>query len=158
MGGVNVPAFIAGGLRSAGKKLYDAGAKMPEDRFGWHPETEGNKGRDAMDQILECAYLNEWAASAFKSGVASGMDNDDYKAKTDANRNQAAALKWLQEGTEALAAAVEGMTSEQLAGTLTHPFYQKETTWAEYAAFFYWNTIYHEGQVNYIQVLYGDNS
>ena len=34
----------------------------------------------------------------------------------------------------------------------------KTHTWAEYAAFFYWNTIYHEGQVNYIQVLYGDMS
>jgi hypothetical protein len=158
MAEVNLPAFMAGRLRSAGKKLYSAGEKMPEDRFGWHPETDGNKGRDALDQVLECAYLNEWAANAFRTGTPASMDNDDYGTQTNARRNKDAALKWLKEGTEALASAVEGMSPEQLGSTITHPFYNTEVTWADYADFFYWNTIYHEGQVNYIQVLYGDTT
>jgi hypothetical protein len=158
MAEVNLSRFLAGRLRAAGADLRGACAKMPTDRIGWHPPVEGNQGRDALDQLVECGYLNEWAARAFREGALPAFDNDDYKKKKDAHRNQDAALTWLQSGTEALAAAVEACPAGKLGETVTNPFTGKPTTWAEFADFFYWNTVYHEGQVNYIQVLYGDMS
>jgi hypothetical protein len=158
MAEVNLSAFLADRLRSAGAALYAACEKMPDDRLAWHPTVEGNPGRDALDQLVECGYLNEWAAAAFRTGTLPAFDENDYKKRKDANRNRTAALKWLQEATEALATAITATSASKLAETFQNPITGQENTWAAFADFFYWNTVYHEGQVNYIQVLYGDMS
>lgn len=160
MSAVNLPQFLASKIRSAGTALHDAVAKMPEDRIAWHPETEGNKGRDALDQALECAYLNEWVAKGYRTGTMPAIDWDAYKVATDARRNKTAALAWLQSSTEELASAIAAFPADKIGDATTDPVHDgKTTTWADYAIdLFYWNTVYHEGQVNYIQVLYGDMS
>ncbi|HLV78799.1 MAG TPA: DinB family protein [Chthonomonadaceae bacterium] len=155
---VNLPTFLANRLRAAGSDLYAACEKMPDDRLAWHPPVEGNTGRDALDQLVECGYLNSWAATAFRNGALPPLDATDYKYEKDAHRDRASALRWLREGTNDLAAAVEAFPADRLGETFTNPITDEPTTWAEFADFFYWNTIYHEGQVNYIQVLYGDIS
>jgi hypothetical protein len=133
---------------------------MPDDRIEWHPETEGNKGRDALDQALECAYLNEWVAKGYKTGEMPPIDWDDYKVQTDARRSKAACIGWLNSSTEALASAIAAFPADKLGDSVADPVHDgKTTTWADFAIdLFYWNTVYHEGQVNYIQVLYGDLS
>ena len=158
MAEVNLAQFLAARLRGAAKDLHNAAKKMPAERIAWHPAVEGNNGRDALDQVLECAYLNEWGAKAFLDGAVPQLDNDDYKARQDANRNADAAQKWLTEGTEKLAQAVESRSAAQLGESMINPFTKQPSNFAEFADFFYWNTVYHEGQVNYIQVLYGDMS
>jgi hypothetical protein len=158
MSEMNAPQFLASRIRAAGQALHTAAEKMPEDRIAWHPTTEGNQGRDALDQVLECAYLNEWAAKAFRAGEVPPFDSAEYKSKPNQYRNKAAALRWLQEGTNALADSIAAFSASRLGDTVTNPITGKPCTWAEYSDFFYWNTIYHEGQVNYIQVLYGDMS
>ena len=154
----NPSALLAERLRAAGRDLHAACEKMPDDRLAWHPPVEGNQGRDALDQLVECAYLNAWAATAFQQGALPPFDENDYKYEKDANRSRGSALRWLHDGTNRLASAVEAFPANRLGDTLTNPFTGKQTTWAEFADFFYWNTVYHEGQVNYIQVLYGDMS
>lgn len=160
MSTINLSQFLAGKIRNAGNALHDAVAKMPEDRLSWKPETEGNSGRDALDQALECAYLNEWVAEAYKTGEMPSISWDDYKAATDAKRNKEACVAWLKSSTEALASAIEAFPADKLGEETTDPIHGgKATTWADFAIdLFYWNTVYHEGQVNYIQVLYGDMS
>jgi hypothetical protein len=160
MSAINLSEFLANKIRNAGTSLHDAIAKMPEDRIGWHPETEGNAGRDALDQGLECAYLNEWVAEAYRTGTMPSISWDDYKVATDAKRNKADCLAWLASSTAALADAIAAFPADKLGDATTDPIHGgKETTWADFAIdLFYWNTVYHEGQVNYIQVLYGDMS
>ena len=158
MGKVNLSAFLGGRLRHAGNTLAAACAKMPDDRCAWRPTVEGHEGRDALDQALECAYLNGYGASAFRDRVMPAFDAVDYKSRQDAHRSKEQAIPWLREATNHLAAAVESCTEEQLAGPVVNPFTKNETSLAEFADFLYWNTVYHEGQVNYIQVLYGDMS
>jgi len=157
---INLSQFLANKIRNAGTALHDAVAKMPDDRIGWHPETEGNKGRDSLDQALECAYLNEWAAKAYKTATMPGIDWDDYKTSTNARRNKADCLAWLQSSTEALSSAIANFPEDKLGDATIDPIHNgKATTWADFAIdLFYWNTVYHEGQVNYVQVLYGDMS
>lgn len=101
MSAVSLPQYLANKIRAAGTALHDAVAKMPDDRIGWHPETEGNKGRDALDQALECAYLNEWVAQGYRTREMPAINWDDYKAATDARRNKADCLAWLKSSTEA---------------------------------------------------------
>jgi hypothetical protein len=160
MSAINLPQFLASKIRTAGTALHDAVAKMPDDRIGWHPETEGNTGRDALDQALECAYLNEWVAQGYRTQEMPAISWDDYKAQTNARRNKAECLAWLQSSTEALASAIANFPADQIGDATTDPVHNgKATTWADLAIdLFYWNTVYHEGQVNYIQVLYGDLS
>jgi hypothetical protein len=160
MTAINLPSFLASKVRAAGGALRDAVAKMPDDRIEWHPETEGNKGRDALDQALECAYLNEWVAKGYKTGEMPSIDWDDYKVQTDARRSKAACIGWLNSSTEALASAIAAFPADKLGDSVADPVHDgKTTTWADFAIdLFYWNTVYHEGQVNYIQVLYGDLS
>ncbi len=156
MAELNAGAFLAEQLRASAKDLAGAAAKMPDDRLSWHPETEGNSGRDALDQIAECAFLNRWVASAFTTGTVPEFDGAGYEEyKKGATR---AAIDDLVAATDELATAVSGLSSEKLAGTVTNPFTKQETSWAALALFFYWNNVYHEGQINYIQVLYGDMS
>lgn len=160
MSTIDLPQFLAGKIRSAGSALHDAVAKMPDDRVAWHPMTDGNKGRDALDQALECAYLNEWVAQGYRTGMMPPMDWDDYKARTDARRNKADCLAWLKTSTDALATAISRFPADKLGEATPDPVHDgRQTTWADFAIdLFYWNTVYHEGQVNYIQVLYGDMS
>lgn len=158
MSTINLPLFLAGKIRTGGGALQEAVAKMPDDRIAWQPVTDGNKGRDALDQALECAYLNEWVAKGYKTGEMPPIDWDDYKVQTDARRSKSACLAWLQSSTEALASAIAGFPADKIGDEVSDPIHDgKTTTWADFAIdLFYWNTVYHEGQVNYIQVLYGD--
>jgi hypothetical protein len=160
MTAMSLPDFLASKIRSAGTALHDAVAKMPDDRIGWHPETESNKGRDALDQALECAYLNEWVAKGYKTREMPPIDWDDYKVQTDARRNKSACIAWLKSSTEELANAIAAFPADKIGDAVNDPVHGgKATTWADFAIdLFYWNTVYHEGQVNYIQVLYGDLS
>src|SRR2546421_9719924 len=158
MASIRLNQFLATRIRNAGAALAAAVEKMPEDRIAWHPVTEGNKGRDALDQALECAYLNEWVAAGYSSGNMPAINWDDYKVQCDARRNKGDAVKWLHSSTSALANAIANFPEEKLGDTVNDPVHDnKPTTWADFAIdLFYWNTVYHEGQVNYIQVLYGD--
>ncbi len=160
MSAINLSQFLSAKIRSAGQALTAAVEKMPDDRIVWHPTTEGNQGRDALDQALECAYLNEWVAEGYRTGNMPSINWDDYKVKCDANRNKAACLRWLHSSTNALAEAISAFPPEKIGDATTDPVHDgKATTWADFAIdLFYWNTVYHEGQVNYIQVLYGDMS
>ena len=158
MAEINLAIFLASRIRSAGKDIEKAMAKMPADRQVWHPPVEGNSGRDALDQVIECGLLNGWGATTFQNSLALPPDWDAYtaqKALLDTPEKVHAAFKG---GTEALASAIEACSAMRLGETFVHPFYQTQTTWAEFADFFYWNMCYHEGQINYIQVLYGDVS
>ncbi len=158
MSEIDLSSFLAARIRGAGADLEKARAKMPADRQSWHPEVEGNIGRDALDQMIECGMLNGFLAGGFRTGEVPNPDWDVYateKAKLDSAEKVMAAFK---EGTAALASAVEACPAARLAETFTDPFFNKEINWAEFALFLYWNMCYHEGQINYIQVLYGDKS
>lgn len=158
MSEINLAAFLAARIRSTGKDLEKAMGKMPADRLSWHPPVEGNLGRDALDQYIECGLLNGAGAAYFRSGQVTAPDWDAYTAQKATLDTPEKVLSAFKAGTEALAAAVEALSPARLAETVTNPFYNSESNWAELADFYRWNMCYHEGQVNYIQVLYGDKS
>src|SRR3954465_4986331 len=121
MAAINLSQFLANKIRNAGGALHDAVAKMPDDRIGWHAETEGNSGRDALDQALECAYLNEWVAQGYRTQQMPSIDWNDYKVQTEARRNKAACLTWLASSTEALASAIADFPADKLGDATVDP-------------------------------------
>jgi hypothetical protein len=157
MADLNISQFLAMRLRNAADALHSACDRMSDDQLQWKPTLEGHAGRSALEQVCECAYLNQWATAIFRSHAVAPFDNADYEKQTQARYNREA-LFWLLETTNALAQAVAGFPAGQWGAVLTHPFTRQPVSWAEFADFFYWNTAYHEGQVNYIQTLYGDKS
>jgi hypothetical protein len=156
MADLNVPAFLAGLVRESGNALHSAGAKMPAERLVWHPKPEETDGRDALDQFAECAYLNQWAADAFRSGAVPAFNGEEYNSAKAAYKANNTALSAFKAATDALADAIAACPADQMGNTITNPITGQTCTWADFAMFFYWNNVYHEGQVNYIQVLYGD--
>ena len=156
MAHLDAPAFLAGLLRHSGEALHSAGAKMPADRLVWHATPEETPGRDALDQLAECAYLNEWAAAAYRAGAVPAFNGEEYNAQKSAHKTHGTALSAFKANTDALADAVAAFPADQLGDTITNPITGQACSWGDFAMFFYWNNVYHEGQVNYIQVLYGD--
>ncbi len=159
MSEVNLNRFLADRIRKAGEGLTAAIEKMPDEKIAWHPKTSEGEGRDALDQALECAYLNEWVAEGYRTQISPQIDWEDYKVQCDKRRNKADCVRWLHSSTNSLADAVESFPAAKLGETCRDTVHNIDTTWANFAIdLFYWNTVYHEGQVNYIQVLYGDLS
>lgn len=158
MSEINLATFLAARIRSAGRKIEKAVGKMPADRQSWQPSVEGNNGRDALDQIIECGLLNGVIAASLQSGEAPNPDWDAYTAKKATLNTTEKVLAAFKEGTENLAASVEACPEARLAEKFTDPFFNREVNWAEFVDVLYWNMCYHDGQINYIQTLYGDVS
>lgn len=158
MSEINLSAFLATRIRNAGKDLEKALGKMSADRQSWKPVVDGNEGRDALDQMIECGLLNGFLAPSFHTGQAPTPDWDAYGVQKAALDSPEKVMAAFTAGTEALAAAVEACPATRLSERFIDPFFKKEINWAEFADFLYWNMCYHEGQINYIQVLYGDKS
>lgn len=151
-----VRQFIAALIREAGADLARQAEKMSDSQLTWSPVVNGNTGRNAANQIAECAFINRWGAEAFRNLAVPELDHVALgNAELAAGRQSVADLA---AATEELAAAIEARTDEEMAGSLMDPFTKTETTWSSFAMVFYWNVIYHVGQICYIQTLYGDTS
>ena len=60
----------------------------------------------------------------------------------------------LESASEEFAKAIEALPQEKLETVVTLPFGGgMDKTLAEFVMLVYWNTVYHEGQINYIQTL-----
>lgn len=118
------------------------------------------EGRSALDQLREAA----WAPMFYKSflgsegfGAGMGGNHDEVRKKAgepmsfDDGREQA-----LRETGE-LCSLIAAFPDEKLDEEVTLPVGGGMVlTMAEVLGVHYWNLVYHQGQVNYIQTLLGD--
>ena len=83
---MSASSLIAGMLRNSAQDMKRAYDKMPEDRKAWHPTVDGNTGRDAKDQVIECALINGWVAGVLNvGGIPDFAFSEDTNAKYTAN-------------------------------------------------------------------------
>ncbi len=133
--------------------FFGAVRKMPEDKQTWKPLDEG---RSALEQAQELAtapalFLVHLAPnetpiySSFEEASAAGAQMDLNACEAECKRL-----------TGKINEAISTMTPEQMAQQHKMPW-GMEHSGAEVAGFHYWNVVYHVGQVNYIQTLYGDH-
>lgn len=121
------------------------------DQIEWRPL---DKGRSALDQVQECGFMNLFVAQIFEAQAAPPFDRSEMMQIRAAHDTPEKALTFLDESTQRLARAIERFPAEKLNERLTLPFWGGvEKTFAEAALVTYWNMVYHEGQINYIQSL-----
>lgn len=139
--------------RGAAAALAKAAQELGE-KATWKPL---DKGRTALDQVQECAGLTRLCARVFEAGEMISISPDgmaQLRAKIDTLET---ATTYLHTAVEDLGRAIEAFPAEKLDEKIILPFGTGiEKSFAELAMMNYWNMVYHEGQVNYIQTLYDD--
>jgi hypothetical protein len=137
--------------RTAADSLAQA-AEGLGDKIDWKPL---DKGRSALDQVQECAGMAVFGAQIMETQSVPPFDSAVFEKfrKEYASPDKAVAL--LRDATERFATAIEAFPTEKLNDKVTLPFGPNgmEKSFGEVAMMAYWNTVYHEGQVNYIQTL-----
>jgi hypothetical protein len=150
----SIQQFAVQATREVAEALARTASAMPPDKQTWKPL---DAGRTALDQVQECAGICYFAAQILQTRAVPPMDPDQmaqFKAENDTMEKALAALK---AGTETYMSAIEAFPPEHLEETITLPFgagYVR--TFAQFMFLNYWNMVYHIGQINYIQTLYGD--
>lgn len=128
--------------------LHDLHA-IPEEKRNWSP---GGAATSAHQIVLSCAQLYREVAAALRGEKAESMveppasseelRTDDVVAQADAALTE-------------ICGALDGLTEEEFSQARMMPW-GLEMPVAEIVWFPSWNTGYHDGQLNYIQLLLGD--
>jgi len=128
---------------------------MPEEKVTWKPL---DNGRSALDQLQECAIISFFGAKLLQTREVPPFDREGFEKLRAENDTPEKALALLDKGIDTLAAAIEAFPPEHLDDTLTLPFLGgMEKSFAELMLLTYWNMVFHEGQICFIQTLYGDH-
>lgn len=135
--------------------LIATARRMPEDKLTW---SVMDLGRTAMDQLQECANAPDMFLPILKPGYVS-----KYKSYEEAGEAQ---KQWdtldkveaaLRASTAELCEAIAEISPDRLGEMHMLPWGQ-EFSLGAIAGFHQWNVIYHVGQINFIQTLYGDKA
>jgi hypothetical protein len=130
-----------------------------QDRLGWQPVGgNGAETRSALDQVSECIHTNRVVTAVLRgdavtpenlqgSSLSERVSNSEFTDGDDAQQQ-------LKASAEELAAAIRGMSEEDLERIYPHP--RAPMRGENMILICYRNMAYHAGQINFIQTLYGD--
>lgn len=138
--------YLATATQKASADLAAALLRLPEDKRGWSP---GEKSRTALDQVAECAILNEYTAELIQTRTWQADWFADFPAaKAKAAQDWGTLQARLQESAARVAAAIADVPDAALADEIQ--LFGRTMALAEVMARSYWNMTYHEGQIVYI--------
>lgn len=146
---------------TATEETYDAlfrtARAVPADKMEWKPL---DNGRTVLSQLQECANLPRFIEMVLQMRAVPPM------TEADMQRAREAGLAWTtleecesksREHLAALYEAIRAFPDSELDKTVTLPFGGGMTkSFAQMLQIPYENAMYHLGQINYIQTLYGD--
>jgi uncharacterized damage-inducible protein DinB len=125
----------------------------PAEKLRWKPL---EYGRTVLELAVECILVNRKWALTLRQGDYTRVPAETAQQIEAACQDVAQARHLLQESAEELADAILSVSDERLEERITAPF--GAYTVAECCLLGYWNMTYHEGQLSYIQTLYGDEA
>jgi hypothetical protein len=129
-------------------------AAMPPDRQTWRPL---NEGRSALEQVQECIAINYWVADMLTSRAVPPLDREQHEKLVAEYADAEKARTGIVASATVVSAAIESFPPEHLDDTLEMPFQPGMVqSFAQILLMAYWNMAYHNGQINYVQTLYGD--
>lgn len=151
--------FIIASTKEASSNLFKAAKKTAADKVSWKPM---DAGRSVLSICQECAKCADWAVEILTNRKAGEHNEESMKAYMDevshwdtVEKCEAAAAEKLEKYYTYLATIPESAYRE----TCWLPFDGgRDFSVAELFNYPLWNMNYHEGQVGYIQTLYGDMS
>jgi hypothetical protein len=149
---------IIEGTRKSAAEAFKYAKQVPADKLDWKPL---DAGRSVLDICREMALCASWSAQ-----ILSGQGFPEFTEESQA------AMKKMQESwttpeaceevcnknLEDFFEKVRAFPDSKLKDTITLPFDGGQTiTMMENMTYPSWNFMYHQGQIAYIQTLYGDN-
>lgn len=150
--------LLADTTERAAVYMVDSVRRMPDDKRTWSPALDGNTGRSAMRMMGECIVLNEnWTETLAKGNAEHVPPPSEYWDREKMYETQPLdeVASALHESTAKLAAAIRALPDDALNAPMRSPW-MPDAPQMQFAAFAYENIVYHIGQINYIQLLYGD--
>ncbi len=140
--------------RQAAQALTLAVEATPDDRLAWQPL---DQGRSILQQLIDCALANLKWALVLENRAYSRLPRAFGDVAEMSLTTREAALARLEENVDRLAAAINTLDDDEIGRVLPVPAEDGvDLTMAEACLSAYWNMVYHEGQIRYIQTLYGD--
>lgn len=144
--------------REAAESTFRYLRAVPADKLEWQP---AETSRHALDLAREIAWCPLWSAELLegKPFEWSPEIQEQMKAKDSQWKTVADCERVFAEHFARYEAVVSALSDEDLAKTQFLPFDGgRDHSYKELAAFPHWNIVYHQGQVAYIQTLYGDGN
>ncbi len=143
--------------RQAGEDLFRTARAVPPDRLTWRPL---EMGRSVLDILQECAQQPAFLPRLLNP-AAGPPPSPEERAALRAARQQWTTIDACEEAyrrnLDAAFQAIREVPDERLDEVVPLPFRPGATrTVAQLLMSVYWQLVYHTGQVNYIQTLYGD--
>ncbi len=129
---------------------------LPADKLDWKPAPES---RSALSMLQEVAQDPRDLAKLFSGQEVPGSGTEEYLDRLQRERAEWTTLleceRVLEFNLSLLTKALRAFPSERLNEAVTEPW-GYETTYLELMMYQYWNTVWHTGQIAYIQTLLGD--
>ncbi len=146
--------MAAQSLREGANALVRIVKSTPPDKLEWSPL---NEGRTVLDMVQECAVICYLGQDSFRKAVQPVIDFEKFSQLQASYDTIEKALEALETNTEALAKIYEAFPEESLSVMIHLPFGPGMTiSFAKFMLMPAHNMVYHYGQINYIQTLYGD--
>jgi hypothetical protein len=132
--------------REAHRHLLTGLKYIPDDKLDWVPL---GKAKTPRLIALECAGAYKMAARMVRGEPIEWAQPDAAAYPT-----RESVVEALNAGLAEFEAALDGLTAEQLAEKRPAPW--GVTTVGVTIGMAFWHSVYHDGQLNYIQTLWGD--
>ncbi len=154
---MNLQQHMINVTRNAANDAFKAAKAVRADKVDWSPMDEG---RSTLDICRELAMCPSWCLSII-SNEPQPEWNEETMAKIKTEQEQWKTVEDCEaECNRRLAILFDyfgAMPDERLSETKWLPYDGgREFTMPEMMGYPLWNFAYHEGQINYIQTLYGD--
>ena len=139
--------------KSATENLIRNVRVMPDDKASWMPL---DAGRSELDQLQECAIITGFTIYTLTNHALPPDFNEAFEREKPEIDTLDKAVARMEERCAKLCETIENLPDADLDITVKLPWMEEPSSLAELMFMTYWNTVYHLGQVNYIQTLYGD--
>lgn len=153
---MNFQGHVADITLSATETFLRYAKALPADKLDWKPAPES---RSALSMLQEVAQDPRDLAKLFNGHEVAGAGSDEYLDRLQRERSEWTTLleceRVLEFNLGLLTKALRAFPSERLSEPVTEPW-GYETTFLELMMYQYWNTVWHTGQIAYIQTLLGD--
>ena len=150
----DLKSFLAEAIETSAATLIKDLAHIPEDKMDQSPM---GCARSPLDFTVECAGFTGLILKAVKKEEASMPSAEEIKQFQAMFNTREKAVGLLKSNTDELVAAVRNMDDAELSREIP-TYWGTSETLAKMLYIVASHNSYHDGQVNYIQCLYGDGA
>jgi len=140
-------------IEKAAADLAAESRAMPEENARWIPAPDA---RPALEQIVECALANVMWSNILRTHVHALLPEGVAERAYETLDTVEKATERLLASARTLAEVIRALDPKELGVVVPFPWNPDAgRPLAECCFHPYWNMVYHQGQIAYIQTLYG---